>query len=311
MDKDAKRFIDQQVKEIRGIVGDKRALVALSGGVDSSTTTVLAHRAIGKQLIPVFIDDGLMRQGEARRVKDVFKKLGIRVRVVRARRDFFRYDTVDPEVKRRKFRRTFYRMLGQMARRYKAKFLLQGTILTDIEETKRGVKTQHNVLEQIGIKPKRFGLPQVVIEPLKKLRKDEVREVAKELGLPRDIYERMPFPGPGLATRVLGRLTPQRVNIVRKATTIVEEELAKFKPFQAFAVLMSDRATGVKRGKRLLGNIIVIRSVESTDARTATPSQIPWEALQKVQQRICKEIPSVSRVLYDLTPKEPATIEYI
>ena len=308
---DVKRFIDEQVKEIKKTVGDKRALVALSGGVDSSTTTVLAHRAIGKQLIPVFIDDGLMRQGEARRVKDVFKKLGIRVRVVRGRRDFFRYDTIDPEVKRRKFRRTFYRMLGRLARYYKAKFLLQGTILTDIEETKRGVKTQHNVLEQIGIKPKRFGLPPVVIEPLKKLRKDEVREVAKELGLPPDIYERMPFPGPGLATRVLGRLTPQRVNIVRKATTIVEQELAKFKPFQAFAVLMSDRATGVKRGKRLLGNVIVIRSVESTDARTASPSQIPWEALQKVQQRICKEIPSVSRVLYDLTPKEPATIEYI
>ena len=308
---DVKKFIEEKVEEIRETVGQNRAIVALSGGVDSSTTTVLAHRAIGKRLIPVFIDDGLMREGESRRVKDIFRKLDIRVRVVRARREFFYITTTNTEVKRRKFRRTFYRMLGRVARRYKAKFLLQGTILTDIEETKRGVKTQHNVLEQIGIKPKRFGLPPVVIEPLKELRKDGVREVAKELGLPPEIYERMPFPGPGLATRVLGRLTPQRVNIVRKATTIVEKELAEFKPFQAFAVLMSDKATGMKKGKRHFGNIIVIRSVESTDARTATPSQIPWEVLQRLQQRICKEIPSVSRVLYDLTPKEPATIEYI
>lgn len=308
---ETKKFIEDQVKEIKKMVGDKRALVALSGGVDSSTTAVLAHQAIGKRLIPVFIEDGLMRAGEARRVKEIFKELGIKVRIVRARREFFSYTTTDPEVKRRKFRRTFYRMLGSTARRFKAKVLLQGTILTDIEETKRGVKTQHNVLEQIGIKPKRFGLPPVVIEPLKKLRKDEVREVAKELGLPAEIYERMPFPGPGLATRVLGRLTPQRVNIVRKATTIVEDELAEFNPFQAFAVLMSDKATGMKKGKRHFGNVIVVRAVESTDARTATPSPIPWEVLQKVQQRICKEIPSVSRVLYDLTPKEPATIEYI
>ncbi len=308
---EAKKFIEEKVKEIKETVGDKRALVALSGGVDSSTTTVLAHRAIGKRLIPVFIDDGLMRAGEARRVKDIFKKLGIKVRVVIARREFFNVTTADPEVKRRKFRRTFYRMLGRIARRYKAKFLLQGTILTDIEETKRGVKTQHNVLEQMGIKPKRFGLPPVVIEPLKDLRKDEVREVARELGLPPEIYDRMPFPGPGFSTRVLGKLSPQRVNIVRKANTIVEEELAQFKPFQAFAVLMGDRATGMKKGKRHYGNIIVVRSVESTDARTATPSQIPWEALQKIQQRICTEVRSVSRVLYDLTPKEPATIEYI
>ncbi len=308
---EAKKFIEDKVKEIREAVGDKKALVALSGGVDSSTTTVLAHQALGKRLIPVFIDDGLMRTGEARRVKDIFKKLGIKVRVIVARREFFNVTTGDPEVKRRKFRRTFYRMLGRVARRFKAKFLLQGTILTDIEETKRGIKTQHNVLEQMGIKPKRFGLPPVVIEPLKDLRKDEVREVARELGLPPEIYDRMPFPGPGFSTRVLGKLSPQRVNIVRKANTIVEEELAQFKPFQAFAVLMGDRATGMKKGKRVYGNIIVIRSVESVDARTATPSQIPWETLQKVQQRICKEIPSVSRVLYDLTPKEPATIEYI
>ena len=308
---ETKKFIKDKVKEIKETVGDKKALVALSGGVDSSTTTVLAHQALGRRLIPVFIDDGMMRAGEGRRVKDIFKKLGIKVRIVIARREFFNVTATDPEVKRRKFRRTFYRMLGKLARRYKAKFLLQGTILTDIEETKRGVKTQHNVLEQMGIKPKRFGLPPVVIEPLKELRKNEVREVARELGLPPEIYDRMPFPGPGLGTRVLGKLTPQRVNIVRKATTIVEGELAQFKPFQAFAVLLSDRATGMKKGKRHFGNIIIIRSVESTDARTATPSQIPWEALQKVQQRLCKEIPSVSRVLYDLTPKEPATIEYI
>ncbi|MDH5714938.1 MAG: 7-cyano-7-deazaguanine synthase [Candidatus Aminicenantes bacterium] len=308
---ETKKFIQEKVKEIKETVGDKKALVALSGGVDSSTTTVLAHQALGKRLIPVFIDDGLMRAGEARRVKDIFKKLGIKVRIVIARREFFNVTATDPEVKRRKFRRTFYRMLGKLARRYKAKFLLQGTILTDIEETKRGVKTQHNVLEQMGIKPKRFGLPPVVIEPLKDLRKDEVREVAKELGLPAEIYDRMPFPGPGFSTRVLGKLTPQRVNIVRKANNIVEEELAQFKPFQAFAVLLSDRATGMKKGKRVYGNIIIIRSVESTDARTATPSQIPWEVLQKIQQRICTEVRSVSRVLYDLTPKEPATIEYI
>jgi len=187
---------------------------------------------------------------------------------------------------------------------------VQGTIAADIIETKGGIKTQHNILEQIGIDPEKgFGFK--VVEPVKDLFKPQVREVAKELGLPEMIYGRMPFPGPGLATRVVGEVTPERVSLVRRATQIVEEEIESLKPFQAFAVLLSDRGTGVEEGKRKFGEIVIVRSVESKDAMTAEPSEVPWKVLMKISRRITGEIPEVVRVAYEITPKPPATIEYI
>jgi len=216
----------------------------------------------------------------------------------------------DPEEKRMAFRDTFYKTLGAAVRDNGATFLLQGTIAADVIETQRGVKTQHNILEQIGLDPGSYGLQ--MLEPLRELFKPEVRQVAAELGLPETICQRMPFPGPGLATRVVGEVTPERVATVRAATVIVEEELVELRPFQAFAVLLNDRATGLTDTKqREFGQIIVVRSVESEDAMTAVPTELSWNQLQRLQERICAEVPGVIKVLYDLTPKPPSTIEYI
>ncbi len=307
-----RQFVDQKTADIRKKVGSGTAISALSGGVDSSACTVLAWRALGKKLKVIFIDDGLMREGEPRQVRDTFAKLGIKVQIVNARKEFFAAlaGKLDPEKKRKAFRRTFYKVFGREVRKSGARFLIQGTIAPDIIETKGGVKTQHNILEQIGIDPvKGFGFK--VIEPIKELFKPGVRKVAKELGLPESVYQRMPFPGPGLMARVLAEVTPKRVAVVRKATVIVEEEIGELNPFQAFAVLLSDMGTGIEEGKRKFGHVIVIRSVESKDAMTAKATAVPWDVLMKISRRIIKEIPSVTRVAYELTPKPPATIEYI
>ncbi len=306
-----KRFIKAKVHSIKKKVGKGTALCATSGGVDSMVCTFLAHRALGKNLIALFIDDGLMRENEPQTVAKILRKRGIRAIVTRAAKDFFKAlkGKEDPEVMRKAFRNQFYITLGKAVRKYRADYLIQGTIAADVRETKGKIKSQHNVLAQIGISPKKYGLS--IIEPLVKLYKPDVRKVGKALGLPKIIYERMPFPGPGLATRVVGEVTPQRVKIVRKATAIVEKELSKLKPFQAFAVLLNDRATGVKKGKRAFGNIIVIRSVESKNAITAQPTRVPFKTLEKIQKRIIREIPQVTKVLYDLSPKPPSTIEYI
>jgi GMP synthase (glutamine-hydrolysing) len=307
-----KKFIEKQIEEIRKAVGDGKAISALSGGVDSSACTVLAHRALGSKLKVLFIDDGLMRLGEPEDVRAVFAGLGIDVDIVDTSREFFTAlkGKIDPEEKRKAFRYAFYKTFGREVLRSKARFLIQGTIAADIIETKGGVKTQHNILEQIGIDPEKgFGFK--VIEPLRELFKHDVREVARDLGLPERIYARMPFPGPALATRVIGEVTPKRVALVRKATKIVEEEISPLKPFQAFAVLMNDMGTGIENGKRKFGNVVIIRSVESRDAMTAEATPVPWEILKKMAKRIVTEIPEVTRVAYELTPKPPATIEYI
>lgn len=306
-------FIKIKIKKIKEKVGKEKALVALSGGVDSSVVTVLAYRAIGNRLISVFINDGLMREREGLWVKRIFRKIGIPVKIINAQKDFFKAlkDKEDPEIKRAVIEWQFYgNVLPKLCRQFGAKYLFQGTILTDIEETKAKIKLQHNV--RPGLNPKRYGLPPV-IEPLKTLRKPQVREVARALGLPKEITERPPFLGPGLAGRIIGEVTPKKVKLLRKATKIVEEEFerAKLRPFQAFPVLMADKATGIRNGKRQLGNIIVIRSVESKDARTATASELPWQFLTNLRDKILKEIPQVNRALYDLTDKPPATIEYI
>jgi GMP synthase (glutamine-hydrolysing) len=280
--------------------------------VDSSTCTVLAHKALGDRLQVIYIDDGLMREDEDKYVTRIFSDMGIKVEVINARKEFFSAlkGITDPEEKRKAFRNKFYEVFGEAVLKSGAKHLVQGTIAADIIETKGGVKTQHNILEQIGIdSEKGYGFK--VIEPLKELYKFEVREVAKSLGLSKELYQRMPFPGPGLATRVIGEVTEERVRRLSKATQIVEEEIADLEPFQAFAVLLNDKGTGIEQGKRKFGEIVIIRSVESRDAMTAEPTKVPWKLLMKISKRITEEIPSVTRVAYEITPKPPATIEYI
>jgi len=306
------KFIEDQIEEIRRTVGAGRAINALSGGVDSSVVTTLGRRALGDRLKTYFIDNALMREGEPERVVKSFAKMGIPVELVNARAEFLEAlrGLTDPEEKRQAVTDTFYaKVFRRLVQESGAKSLLHGTILTDIEETVAGIKRQHNILAQIGIDPeKEYGYQ--VLEPLKTLRKDGVREVGRRLGLPPTITERIPFPGPALAARIVGEVTEERLQTVRRATTIVEEALQGTGAFQYFSVLLQDRATGIREGKREFGQIIVIRCLESTDARVATVTELPWATLQGMTQKIL-EIPGVNRVLYDLTPKPPATVEYI
>ena len=308
---DSKKFIQEKIQEIKNVVRQEKAVVATSGGVDSSVCAVLAARSLGENLRIVFLDSGLMRESEGGKIKKIFKKLGLNLEIKNVADNFFKAlkGIEDPEEKRIAFRGAFYQTLSKVVRKEKTSFLIQGTIKADIIETKGRIKTQHNVLEQIGIDTQKYGLS--VVEPLKNLYKPEVRKVAKALRLPKEIWNRMPFPGPGLALRVLGEVRPQRVKIVRKAHVIVEKELRPFSPFQAFAVLFEDKATGKRKGERQFGDIISIRSVESEDAMTARVTKIPWKVLSKIQRRITQEIPSVIKVLFDITPKPPSTIEYI
>jgi GMP synthase (glutamine-hydrolysing) len=306
------RFIADQVQSIRREVGPGIAINALSGGVDSSTVTVLAHRALGSQLRTIFVDNSLMRAGEPQRVVQTFAGLGIPVELVDSRKQFLKAlkGLTDPEEKRQAITDTFYRdVFAKAVRRTKATYLLHGTILTDIEETVAGIKRQHNILAQIGINPeKAYGYK--VLEPLATLRKDGVRRVAKLLGLPKSITDRIPFPGPALAARIVGEVTEARLETVRAATAIVEEELHQTGAFQYLAVLLQDYATGIRGGKREFGQIIVVRCIDSVDAREATVRALPWRTLQRLTRRITA-IPGVNRCLYDLTPKPPATVEYI
>jgi GMP synthase (glutamine-hydrolysing) len=201
-------------------------------------------------------------------------------------------------------------VFGKLVRETGATFLIQGTILTDIEETVAGIKRQHNIIAQLGIDPRKaYGYH--VIEPLKTLRKDGVRKVAEVVGLPKEISRRMPFPGPALSARIVGAVTEEKLRTVRAATAIVEQELEDAKAFQCLAVLLNDYATGIRNNKREFGQIIVVRCINSVDARTATVTRLPWPKLERICKRITTEIPSVNRCLYDLTPKPPATVEYV
>jgi GMP synthase (glutamine-hydrolysing) len=306
----AKEFIENSLKEIRKTVGENRVISACSGGVDSTTTTALVHKAVGDALVAVFIDDGLRREGEPEFVVKTLKNLGIKTKYIDAKKEFFEVfkGKTDAEEKRKAFRDKFYKTLGKAAKEEKIKFIAQGTIKADVIETVGGIKSQHNVLEQIGIDPATYGYK--ILEPLKELFKPDVRRAARELGLPKEISERMPFPGPALSLRVLGEVTPERVAIVRKATEIVEEETLKLGTFQNFAVLHNDKATGIKAGKRVYGNIITVRIVDSEDAVAAKARQVPYEILMRIAERITGEIPSVVRCLYDVTDKPPSTIEF-
>ena len=310
---DCEKFIEEQIADIKQTVGDSKAINALSGGVDSSLVTVLGHRAIGEKLRTVFIDSALMREGEPQRVVKTFADMDIPVELVDSQEEFLSAlsGLTDPEEKRQAVTDTFYsKVFSQLVTESGAKFLLHGTILTDIEETVAGIKRQHNILTQLGINTEEaYGYS--VLEPLKTLRKDDVREVCKSLDLPVEISQRIPFPGPALATRIVGEVTRERLDTVRRATSIVEEELADSGAFQYMAVLLNDRATGIRNNKREFGQIIVVRCIESTDARTASATELPWDKLNLICRRITTEIEDVNRCLYDLTPKPPATIEYI
>lgn len=309
----AERFIDEKVNEISGVVGSSIAITALSGGVDSSVVTLLGHRALGSRLKTYFIDNGLMRQDEPQQVSSIFGEIGVPVEIIDAGSEFFAAlkGVINPEEKREAVSQAFYKeVFGKLVRESGAKYLLQGTNLTDVQETVAGVKRQHNIFVQLGIDPQEaFGYQ--IIEPLVQIRKDGIRKVAQALGLPESIYNRIPFPGPALATRIIGEVTPERVAVVREATAIVEKELAGTGAFQYLAVLHQDRVTGMRDGKRDFGMQIEIRCWESIDARTATPTRLAPDLSERLVKRIITEIPGVVSVTYNMTPKPPSTIEAI
>jgi GMP synthase (glutamine-hydrolysing) len=309
-------FIEQAVREIRRRVGQDRVLCALSGGVDSSTTALLVHRAIGDRLTAIFVDHGLLREGEVEEVLEAFRELGIRVVYVDAAKRFLdRLKGVkDPEEKRRIIGEEFVRVFTEKSRELGPfRWLAQGTLYPDVIESRgtRGpaalIKTHHNVA----------GLPSwmkfQLLEPLRNLYKDEVRRVARLLGLPERLVKRHPFPGPGLAVRVIGEVTPEKLRIARQASRIVEEELQKAgwydRVWQAFAIVGDDRAVGVMGDERQYGHIVTIRVVESLDAMTADWAPLPHDLLAKISTRITNEVPGVTWVTYTISSKPPATIE--
>jgi GMP synthase (glutamine-hydrolysing) len=310
---DPERFIAEKVEEISSVVGNDSVINALSGGVDSSVVTMIGHKALGERLRTYFIDTGLMREGEPEHIASIFTHMGVNIDLIDAQQTFF--DALkghtDPEEKRETITRSFYKeVFGGLVRETGAKYLLQGTNYTDIEETVAGIKRQHNILEQLGIDPEqRYGYK--VLEPLLQLRKSSIRKVGRALGLPEELYARPPFPGPALAARVIGEVTPERVDIVRAATTIVEEELSNSSAFQYLAILHEDRVTGMRDGKRDYGLQIEVRCWESIDAKVASPTRLPYEKLERLADRITTEVRGVVSVTYNVTKKPPSTIEAV
>jgi GMP synthase (glutamine-hydrolysing) len=299
------KFISQSVMEIKTAAGNDKVVMALSGGVDSSVCAALAAQAIGNNLMPIYIDTGLMRKGETERIRTIFGN--IHLQIIDAGEEFFEAlkGITDPEAKRKAIGERFIRVFEREARKQGAKCLLQGTIYPDRIESEGGIKSHHNV----GGMPLHMEFTKV-IEPIRDLYKDEVREVAGALGLPKEIQHRMPFPGPGLAVRVLGEVTKEKVAIIREANWIVEDELVEtYRPWQCFAALLG-LGTGVKGDNRIHGWIIAIRAVNSRDGMTADPLDIPFDHLMRIGSRITADIPSVARVVYDISAKPPATIEY-
>ncbi|WP_259517979.1 glutamine-hydrolyzing GMP synthase [Halanaeroarchaeum sp. HSR-CO] len=302
---DTDQFIEEAVAEIADELGENTAIIALSGGVDSSTAAALAYEAVGEQLVPVYVDTGLMRKGETDGVRETFDYMES-LRIVDAADRFFDAlaGVTDPEAKRKAIGEQFIREFETVAREVDADYLVQGTIYPDRIESEGNIKSHHNV----------GGLPEAVdfegiVEPVRDLYKDEVREVARALDLEAVVSERMPFPGPGLAVRVIGEVTPEKVDVAREATAVVEEELEEYEPWQAFAAVLG-KATGVKGDNRVHGWVVTVRSVESRDGMTARAQELDWQTLQRIQSRITGTLDNVSRVVYDVTHKPPATIEY-
>lgn len=311
-DKDVSEYTDM----ISGKVGKGNALIALSGGVDSSTAALLSSKSLGKRLTAVFIDTGLMRNNESEQVKNIAAKLGINLLCIDAGKNFLKAlkGVSDPEEKRKVIGREFIREFEKVARDVNADYLIQGTIYPDrIESGSIGkssvIKTHHNV----------GGLPsdikfKGVIEPLRDLYKDEVKKLALKLGMPKNMVYRQPFPGPGLAVRIIGSIDPEKIRILRRADAIIayEAESSGFsdKLWQYFAVLTDIKSTGVKGDARTYGSVVAIRMVESTDAMTANFAKPPYELLERISTRLTGEIPEVTRVVYDVTHKPPSTIEW-
>ena len=307
----AEAFIAGQVAQVRAQVGDKKVLLALSGGVDSSVVAALLIKAIGKQLVCVHVNHGLMRKGESEQVIEVFKnQLDANLIYVDATDRFLDLlaGVDEPERKRKIIGGEFIKVFDEEARKLEGiSFLAQGTIYPDILESD-GVKAHHNV----------GGLPEdmdfELVEPVKLLFKDEVRVVGRALGLPVSMVERQPFPGPGLGVRCLGAITRDRLAALRESDAILREEFGKAglaeKVWQFFTVVPDFRSTGVRDGKRAFDWPVIIRAVNTVDAMTATVPEIPWTVLQAITSRVLTEVPGVCRVLYDLTPKPVGTIEW-
>ncbi|MGB2706485.1 MAG: ExsB family transcriptional regulator, partial [Candidatus Omnitrophota bacterium] len=271
------------------------------------------HKALGSRLKTYFVEHGLMREGEPQKIAEIFKKLGVNVELVDAKKEFSSAlkGKTDPEDKRNAITDAFYKeVFGKLVKKSGAKYLLQGTNYTDVEETIAGVKRQHNILEQLGIDTQEaYGYK--VIEPVIQLRKTGVRNVAKALGLPEEIYKRPPFPGPALAARVIGEVTPERVKLVKQATKIVEDVLSGTNAFQYMAILHEDKVTGVRDGKRDYGLQIEVRCWDSKDAVIGSPTKLPFDILEKLADRITGEVPGVVSVTYNITRKPPSTIEAV
>lgn len=309
------RFIEDAVKEAKETMGNKKAVIGLSGGVDSSVATVIVSRAIGKNLTAVYVDTGLMRYKETEFIEKTFSRYDLDLRIVRAQDRFFKAlkGVTDPEKKRKVIGKTFIDVFDEIAEKVGADCLIQGTIYSDRIESGSSkhsatIKSHHNV----------GGLPDdmkmKIYEPLRNLYKDEVRKAAKELKIPDDITRMHVFPGPGLGVRIIGEVTPERADIVRRASHIVEMEMRHAglhdKVWMAFAVLLPIKSVGVQGDERSYKYPVVIRIIESDDAMTANFTKIPYETLEKMSTRITNEIKEVNRVVYDITNKPPATMEW-
>ncbi|MBL7211945.1 MAG: ExsB family transcriptional regulator [Desulfobacteraceae bacterium] len=308
---DVEGFIREQVEDISSTVGNGLAINALSGGVDSSTVTMLAHKALGDRLKTYFIDSGLMREDEPEHIAGLFRDLGVHVELIDAKDRFL--DALkgvsDPEEKRGAITHSFYAIVfAELAKKSGAGYVLQGTNFTDVEETVAGIKRQHNIIEQLGIDPEtEYGYK--IIEPLIQLRKPAIRALGKQLALPQELYSRPPFPGPALAARIIGEVTGERIETVRKATKVVEEELCDTGAFQYLAILHQDRVTGIRNEKRDYGLQIEVRCWDSEDAITGSPTNLPYETLSGLAERITGEVPGVVSVTYSISKKPPSTIE--
>ena len=312
---DPQEFVQEKIEELRTKITGK-AIIACSGGVDSTVAAVLVDRAIGDRLLTVYVDTGLMRQGETEDVRRMFDNLNVHYRLVDAKDEFFEAlkGQIDPEAKRKVIGEKFIRVFEREAKAFGADHLVQGTIAPDWIESGDGVRDTIKSHHNVGGLPKDMTLK--LVEPLWDLYKDEVRAVARFLGV--EVSERQPFPGPALAIRVIGEANPETVGVVREACVIVEEELeaaaekgSMTRPWQYFAVLLPVQSVGVQGDRRAYGRTVAIRSVESVDAMTASFSKIPYDVLERISLRITNEMKAnVNRVVYDVTHKPPATIEW-